>query len=121
MKGRDIAIIVLVVVGVLVLLPLLGGLGMLGGWGMGPGMMGGGMMGGGPWSGGRWGMGFPLIGGIFWLLIIGGIALVVASLVRQGPAIPAASGEAPMDILKRRLAKGEITLEEYETLKKELV
>lgn len=115
MKGRDIAIIVLVVVGVLVLLPLLGGLGMMGGWGMGHGMMGG------PWSGGRWGMGFPFIGGIFWLLIIGGIALVVASLVRQGPTAPGASGEAPMDILKRRLAKGEITLEEYETLKKELL
>lgn len=117
MKGRDITIIVLVVVGVLVLLPLLGGLGMMGGWGMmGPGMMG-------PWGAGRWGGGWghPFLGGIFWLLIIGGIALVVASLVRQGSGIPAASGEAPMDILKRRLAKGEITLEEYETLKRELL
>lgn len=115
MKGRDIAIIVLVVVGVLVLLPLLGGLGMMGGWGMGHGMMG-------PWGAARWGGGWghPFLGGIFWLLIIGGIALVVASLVR-GSAPPTASGEAPLDILKRRLAKGEITLEEYEALKKELL
>lgn len=115
MKGRDIAIIVLVVVGVLVLLPLLGSHGMMGGWGPGH------MMGGGPWSGGRWGMGFPLLGGIFWLLIIGGIALVVAALVRQAPVAPGSPGEAPLDILKRRLAKGEITLEEYEALKRELV
>lgn len=61
MNARDIGIIVLVVIGVLILLPLLGGGGMMGGVGMmGPGMMGG------PWSG-RWGTGWgmPFLGGLF--------------------------------------------------------
>jgi putative membrane protein len=113
--------VVLVVLGVLVLLPALGGMGM-----MGMGVAGHGMMGGpwdGPW-GGRWGAGMHLLGGLFWLLALAGIVLVVASLVRRGgpgTAGPSSgTSEAPLDILKRRLAKGEVTLEEYEKLKHEL-
>ncbi|MDR7418983.1 MAG: SHOCT domain-containing protein [Armatimonadota bacterium] len=123
MKARDIGIVVLVVLGVLILVPLLTGGGRMAmgpGFGYGPGMMGPGMMGG-QW-GGRWGFGWmPLAGGLFWLLIIIGVVLVVTSLVRRDgtPAGPAA-GEAPLDVLKRRLAAGEITLEEYEKVKKEL-
>ncbi|MGQ0550059.1 MAG: SHOCT domain-containing protein [Armatimonadota bacterium] len=113
MTGRDIAIVALVVVGVLVLLPLLGGMGMMGGWGM----MGG------PWSGGGWGWmgGMQLLGFLFWVLVLVGVGFVVTSLVRRdGAAPPAGPGEAPLEILKRRLAKGEITREEYDALKKEL-
>jgi putative membrane protein len=120
MSGRDIGIVALVVLGVLVLLPLLGGAGMMGGM-MGPGTMGPGMMGA-PW-GGRWGHGWlPFAGGLFWILIIVGVALVVSSLTRRGAAgsVPGAP-ETPLDILKTRLARGEITLEEYEKLKKEVV
>jgi len=114
MSARDVGIVVLVVLGVLILLPLLGGAGMMGGL-MGHGMMGG------PW-GGRWGWGWglPLLGGLFWLLVIVGIVLVVTSLVRRGEPTTAGGGESALDILKRRLARGEITLEEYERLKKEL-
>jgi putative membrane protein len=125
MKTRDIGIVVLVVLGVLILLPLLGGLGRMGmgpgfGYGTGPGMMGPGMMGG-SW-GGRWGFGWmPFAGGLFWLLIIAGAVLVVSSLVRRdGPPAAAGSAETPLEVLKRRLAAGEITLEEYERVKKEL-
>jgi len=121
MSGRDLGIVALVVVGVLILLPLLGGMSMMGGWGMmGPGMMAPGM---GPGGGGRWGggWGMPFFGGIFWLLIIVGIVLVVSSYARRnGASAPAGAGEPPLDILKRRLAKGEIAREEYDALKKEL-
>jgi putative membrane protein len=57
---------------------------------------------------------------LFWLLIIVGVVLVVTSLLRRGEPPTPAGGESAQDILKRRLAKGEITLEEYERLKKEL-
>lgn len=118
MSGKDIGIVALVVVAVLVLLPLLGGIGMMGGWhATGPGMMGG------QWSADRWGGGWPMpfFGIIFWLLILAGIVLVVVSLVRKGaPSEPSRTTEAPLDILKRRLASGEITREEYEAVKKEL-
>jgi putative membrane protein len=114
MSGRDVGIIVLVVIGALILLPLLG-MATMGGWGMmGPGMMGPGF--GGRWSGG-WGM--PL-GGILWLLILVGIGLVVWSYARRNGAASTGGGEAPLEILKRRLAKGEITREEYDAIKKEL-
>jgi putative membrane protein len=116
MSGRDVGIIALVIIGVLILAPLLGG-GMMGGWGMGPGMMGG------QWYGGRggWGWGMPLIGGLFWLAILAGVVLLVTSAIRhQGPSRSVGAEEPPLDILKRRLAKGEISREEYESLKKEL-
>lgn len=113
--GRHVGIIALVVIGALVLLPLLGGIGMMGGWGMmGPGMMGGGWSGA-PWAGGGW------VGMLFWLLILVGIVLVITSFVRrEGPAAPGGQDEAPLEILKRRLARGEITREEYDAIKKEL-
>jgi len=121
MSGRDLGIVALVVVGVLILLPLLGGMSMMGGWGMmGSGMMAPGM---GPGGGGRWegGWGMPFFGGILWLLIIVGIVLVVSSYARRnGASATAGVGEPPLDILKRRLAKGEIAREEYDALKKEL-
>lgn len=115
MSGRDVGIIVLVVIGALILLPLLG-MATMGGWGMmGPGMMGPGL--GGRWGGG-WGM--PFVGGVFWLLILAGIVLVVWSYARRNGAAAAGGGEAPLEILRRRLAKGEITREEYDAIKKEL-
>jgi putative membrane protein len=116
MSARDIGIVVLVVIGVLIVLPLLGGAGLMGPGMMGPGMMGPGMM------GGRWGAGWmPFAGGLFWILIIVGAVLVVTALMRREAQPPAPGAlEPPLDILKRRLAKGEISLEEYERLKQEL-
>ncbi|HPI57027.1 MAG TPA: SHOCT domain-containing protein [Syntrophales bacterium] len=61
-------------------------------------------------------------GGVFmWLLFLVLVAVVIFLVVRtsklSGPAPPV---ETPLDILKKRYAKGEITKEEYDRMKKEL-
>ncbi len=59
---------------------------------------------------------------LVWALIIGGVILLagwVASAIRQPVAVPPAR-ETPLDILKMRLAKGEITKEQYDQLKQDL-
>ncbi len=80
----------------------------------------GGMMG---WGYGGYGMG--IVGGlfmlVFWGLIIVGLVLLVRWLwdqTRHG-AGPGAI-EAPLDILKRRYARGEISKEEYDRMKQDL-
>ena len=83
----------------------------------------GGMMG---WGGyGGYGMGMGIVGGLFmllfWGLIIVGSVLLVRWLWDQthhGSGSGAA--EAPMDILKRRYARGEITKEDYDRMKQDL-
>ena len=77
------------------------------GWGMmGPGMMGG--------------FGLPFFGGImmvlFWVIMIGGGIWLFRSLARgSGQSIwNAPSREAPLDILKARYAKGEISKEQFD-------
>ena len=81
----------------------------------------GGMMG---W-GGYGGYGMGIVGGLmmllFWGLIIVGLVLLVRWLWDQ-PRHGAGSGpaEAPMDILKRRYARGEISKEEYDRMKQDL-
>jgi putative membrane protein len=120
--GTVLGIILVVVLVVL----LLGGAGMMGfsGFGMmGPGMMGsyGGMMGG---YGNLSGFGFNPLGAIlslvFWALITGGVALLVVWLARSAGVSSAARGESALDILKTRYAKGEITKEQFEEMKRNL-
>jgi len=113
MRGRDVAIIVGAVVLIVLLLGLLGG-GMMG-WGMmGPGGMG--------WGG----FGFSPFGWIvmlvFWALIIGGIALLLIWLFGQvGPAAPAPTPPSrAIDILNERYARGEITREQYEEMRRQI-
>jgi len=81
-----------------------------GGWGHGPGMMG------------DYGMGW--VGGIFmilfWIVVIVGIVFLIRWLV-QSTRGGAGSGESPLDILKRRYAKGEINKKEFEQKKKDLL
>lgn len=81
---------------------------------MGPWMMGG-------WGGG-WGAADPLwsiASLIFWLLLLGGIALLVVWGFRQvGPAGPA--GRRPLDILRERYARGELTHEQYDQTRRDL-
>jgi putative membrane protein len=119
--GTVIAIILVVVLFVV----LLGGVGMMGfgGFGMG-GMMGnfGGMM------GNVGGFGFNPVGAILslvlWALIIAGVVLLVVWLVRSlagaSPTSPTVTGQSPLDILKTRYAKGEITKEQFEEMKRDL-
>ncbi|HTE03334.1 MAG TPA: SHOCT domain-containing protein [bacterium] len=97
MNSRDITIILAVVLGVILLVPVLSmsiwGYGM-----MGPGMMGWGMMGG--------------YGLLIVFLVLLGIVLLVLETVRRG-----SSGPDPLEILKQRLARGEVTREQYEEFK----
>jgi uncharacterized membrane protein len=56
------------------------------------------------------------------LLFVGLLVLVgfgVVLLVRQiaGRPVPAAAGDAPLEIARRRLAAGEITITEYEEIR----
>lgn len=56
---------------------------------------------------------------IFWLLVIGGLVWLVASIARGGGN--AAPGEkSALDILKERYARGEIDREEYQQKRKDL-
>jgi putative membrane protein len=110
---KHVSIVVGIVLLVLVLL-LAGSAGMmaLDGFGMGPGMMSG--------------YGFSPVGGIlsaiFWGLVICGTALFAAWLARNNEHIRlhADPGELPLSILKARYAKGEITKEQFESVKRDL-
>jgi putative membrane protein len=53
---------------------------------------------------------------LFWGVIIGGMALLVAGLARQR-TWRADGGESPLEILKRRYARGEIDRAEFQRMK----
>jgi putative membrane protein len=79
---------------------------------MGPGMMGGAW----GWIGGIFMM-------IFWILIIVALALFIRWLVsadgNRSRLLPG-PGESAVDILKKRYARGEITKEQFESMKRDL-
>jgi putative membrane protein len=93
----------------------------MGGWFMGPGMMGSGMMG---YRGYGYGYGFNWPGAIVqiivFLIFLGLIALGIYYLVGIGRPTGPAPSSRPLEILKERYAKGEITKEEYERVRQEL-
>jgi uncharacterized membrane protein len=96
--------------------------GMMGGGFMGSGMMGRGMMGG-YWRGHS--MFFPFGGVVMWILVIIVIGVVVYLLVRAqrsvgGSHYDSGRKETPLEIAKKRYARGEISKEEYETIKRNL-
>ena len=57
------------------------------------------------------------------ILIIGGIVWLVVALARGGqvPSLITSHRETPLDILKARYAKGEITQEQFDAMKHDLV
>jgi putative membrane protein len=63
------------------------------------------------------GMGFMMI--VFWALVIVAIVYLVRYFARGGP-INGQLRETPLDILKKRYAKGEITKEQYDRMKEDL-
>jgi|WetSurMetagenome_2_1015567.scaffolds.fasta_scaffold03504_7 putative membrane protein len=66
-----------------------------------------------------WGMGFsPIFMIIFVVLIILG-AIYIVKVIASSPR-SRGSEETALDILKKRLAKGEITKEEFQELKKHI-
>ena len=103
-------LLVVIFVGASLLVPALTGVPDIRRWGfMGPGMMGG------------WG--WPLIGGIgmilFWALMIGGVVWLAQALTREAKT-GAPKDEPLMQILERRYAKGEITKDQFEQMKRDL-
>jgi putative membrane protein len=83
------------------------------GWGMGPGMIG-------------WGYGMGWLGMIFmiafWIAVIVGIIFLIRWLVVStgSKGQRTSAEESPLEILKRRYARGEIDKEEFEQKKKDL-
>jgi putative membrane protein len=57
---------------------------------------------------------------LFWILIIGAIVFAVRWFLRDGSWTSSPGQETPLDILKRRYAKGEIDREEFAAKRQEL-
>ncbi|MBF4483017.1 MAG: SHOCT domain-containing protein [Dehalococcoides mccartyi] len=75
------------------------------------------------WSSAGWGWMF--FGGIFmlifWCAIIGVIIWGIVQLVRKGQPSSSATKTHYMETLKERYAKGEISKEEFDQMKKDLL
>jgi putative membrane protein len=73
-----------------------------------------------PWF---WGMGM-LFGMalffLFWALVLAGLVLLIRWMWVQARPTPRAD-ELALEILKRRYARGEITREEFETIRRDLL
>ncbi len=109
---RLILIVGLVVLALLILIPLLMMGGMMGGMGMmGGGMMNDGMMG---------GMGMMLLGLLFLLFVLAGVALLVVWAVRRSGGDLGSGREDPVEILRARYARGEVGREEFERIRDDL-
>ncbi len=76
------------------------------------------------WMMSGWGVGYGLFGSLmmllFWILIIAAVVLGVRWFVNEGKMKGLRKEETPLDILKKRYACGEIDIEQYETMKREL-
>jgi len=71
------------------------------------------------WGNYGWGMGFGWFFMIlFWVLIIFGVVYLVRLLTRDKEEKQ--QHASPLDILKKRYARGEITKEEFEKVKSDL-
>ena len=80
--------------------------------GIGSGMMGG-------WG---WGLFMPVFGILFWVLVIWGVVALVRGVGQPGSSdSPSSRLDSALDILKRRYARGEISKEEYQEKKRDLV
>jgi putative membrane protein len=72
------------------------------------------------WGEYGWGMGFGWIWMIiFWALVIVGVVYLVKFIARS--AQREERHDAPLDILKKRYAKGEISKEEFEKMRDDLM
>jgi putative membrane protein len=75
---------------------------------------------------GGWGWGMGLLGGLgmllFWGLIIGLVVWQGVTLTRSGQnnGSRGAQPDAALETLRRRLAAGEITLQEFDALRQKL-
>lgn len=85
---------------------------MMWGW---PNMMGG-------YLGGGMGWISFILGFIFFILVIIGIIFLIVWLVKRSnyPGIEDKTGSKALEVLRERYAKGEITKEQFESMKKDL-
>ncbi|MBE0524121.1 MAG: SHOCT domain-containing protein [Methanosarcinales archaeon] len=72
------------------------------------------------WGSGM-GYGYMGLGLIFWILIIVGVVLLIKWLVDQGKTSGGEQQMSAMEVLNTRYAKGEITADEFEDMKKHLM
>ncbi len=66
---------------------------------------------------------FPMFMPFFWLVVIGVVLYLIFGRGRGPRICGPGSGpleESPLDILKKRYAKGEITREEFEQMKRDV-
>lgn len=67
------------------------------------------------------GFGGMWFGWIFWIVILAVIIWVVIQFTNRKNNIGQSSGESPLDILKKRYANGEISKDEFDRMKKDLM
>jgi len=84
-------------------------------WGMGYNMMGPGTW----WGGGYWWM--PIIMVLFLVMVALGIYYLLRAISPSGSMVYREDQDRALNIAKERLARGEITLEEFEKMKKSLM
>jgi putative membrane protein len=80
----------------------------------------------GRWMMGEWGMGWfgMILMILFWALIIAGIVFLVRWMVQNKDSRSHSgigTGSQALEILKERYAKGEITRDEFESMKKDIL
>jgi putative membrane protein len=71
-------------------------------------------------AGTSWMLGGSIIMILFWVLIIVGIVFLVRWIAGDGRS-SAGREETPLEILKKRYARGEITKAQYEEMKKAIM
>lgn len=66
------------------------------------------------------GFGWMGLGWLFWLIVIAVFVYIVVKITNQNKPDNIYHPETPLEILKKRYAKGEISKEEFERIKKDI-
>lgn len=66
------------------------------------------------------GFGWMGLGWLFWLIVIAVIVYLIIKITNQKQTENVYPKETPLEILKKRYAKGEISKEEFERIKKDI-
>jgi putative membrane protein len=69
--------------------------------------------------GGAWSWLGPLMMLVFWVLAIGGIVIILRAWW-QPPSRPLQGGDSALDILRERYARGELSREQFEEMRRDL-
>lgn len=73
------------------------------------------------WNASPWMWGMMVLMVLFWIALIGGIIWLIVYLARRsGSTAGTPAAETALDILNKRYARGEITREDYERMKREV-